>query len=48
MAQSANEDPEHRKRASYRLGMILQSESNFTESLIHLRKTKEIDPKFLR
>lgn len=44
MALAANADAEYRKRACYRLGMILQNENNFAEALLSLRKTKEIDP----
>ena len=48
IAMSSNEDIEYKKRAFYRLGMIMQGEGDLANAVSHLRKVKVADPKFLR
>lgn len=44
----SSDDPEARKRAHYRLGLIEQQKNNLQSSLQHLYNVTEIDPDFLK
>ena len=45
---AASEEPEARKRALYRLGLIEQARGNLQECLQHLYNVTEVDPEFLK